>query len=118
MNNYDRFVKTINWELPDRLLTYDVIDHRELLEQFGGEGDLVERNARMASRIGLDVTRYVYDPDNHWMGAKIQNWIRFFRRGSEKLGNRAGRRDFLDFPAAVPRSGRPGEEHAQPAQEE
>jgi uroporphyrinogen-III decarboxylase len=78
MNNYDRFVKTINWEIPDRLLTYDFVDNQELLEQFGGEGNLVERNARMASRIGLDVTRYVYDPDNHWMGGKIQNWIRFF----------------------------------------
>jgi uroporphyrinogen-III decarboxylase len=78
MTNYERFVKTINWELPDRILTYDVVDHRELLERFGGEGDLVERNARMARNIGLDVTRYVHDPVNHWMGAKIQNWIRFF----------------------------------------
>jgi hypothetical protein len=59
-------------------MTYDFIDNRELLERFGGQGELVERNARMAKNIGLDVTRYVYDPDNHWMGAKIQNWIRFF----------------------------------------
>ncbi len=78
MNNYERFVKTINWEIPDRLMTYDVIDHRELLEQFGGEGNLIERNARMANRIGLDVIRGIYDPDNHWVGAKIKDWIRFF----------------------------------------
>jgi uroporphyrinogen-III decarboxylase len=78
MTNYERFVRTINREIPDRILTYDFIDNRELLERFGGKGDLTERNARMASRIGSDVTRYVYDPDNHWMGAKIQNWIRFF----------------------------------------
>ncbi len=78
MTNYERFVRTIHWETPDRILTYDFVDNRELLERFGGEGDLIERNARMASRVGLDVTRYVYDPDHHWMGAKIQNWIRFF----------------------------------------
>jgi hypothetical protein len=78
MTNYERFVRTINWVFPDRILTYDPIDNRELLEKFGGKGDLIERNARMASRIGLDVTRYVHDPDHHWMGAKIKNWMRFF----------------------------------------
>lgn len=78
MTNYERFVKTLNWELPDRILTYDVVDNRELLERFGGQGDLVERNARMAHEIGLDVTRYIHDPEHHWMGAKIKNWIRFF----------------------------------------
>jgi len=78
MTNLERFIRTINWGIPDRIMTYDFVDNRELLERFGGEGDLVERNARMAKNIGLDVTRYVYDPDNHWMGAKIQNWIRFF----------------------------------------
>jgi len=78
MTNLERFVRTINWEIPDRLMTYDFVDHRALFEDYGGGGDLIERNARMASRIGLDITRYVYDPDHHWMGAKIQNWIRFF----------------------------------------
>jgi len=78
MTNLERFTKTINWELPDRLMTYDFVDNRELLETFGGKGSLIERNARMAHNIKLDVTRYIYDPDNHWMGSKIQNWIRFF----------------------------------------
>jgi len=78
MRNSERFAKTINWEIPDRLMTYDVIDHRGLIEQFGGEGSLIERNARMASRIGLDVMRGIYDPEKHWVGVKIQDWIRFF----------------------------------------
>jgi uroporphyrinogen-III decarboxylase len=78
MTNLERFIKTINWEIPDRLMTYDFVDHRALFEAFGGDGDLIERNARMAQRIGLDVTRYVYDPEHLWMGAKLQNWIRFF----------------------------------------
>ncbi len=78
MTNYERFVKTINWELPDRLMTYDLVDHSEILRRYGGEGDLIERNARMCKQIGLDATRYIHDPEHHWLGAKIKNWIRFF----------------------------------------
>jgi hypothetical protein len=58
MTNYERFVRTINWDTPDRILTYDFVDNRELLERFGGGGDLIERNARVASKIGLDLTRF------------------------------------------------------------
>ena len=96
MTNYERFVRTINWEIPDRILTYDPIDNRELLEKFGGKGDLIERNARMASRIGLDVTRYVHDPDHHWMGAKIKNWMRFFGVDSSgwEVSETGGQRGF------------------------
>ena len=46
MTNHDRFVRTINWEIPDRIMTYDIIDNREVFERFGGQGDLIERNAR------------------------------------------------------------------------
>jgi hypothetical protein len=77
MTNLERFTYTINWEIPDRLMTYDLVDNRDLFETHGGSGDLIERNARMASKIGLDVTRFIYDPDHHWMWVKIQNWIRF-----------------------------------------
>jgi uroporphyrinogen-III decarboxylase len=78
MTNLERFTHTINWEIPDRLVTYDLVDNRALFETYGGSGDLIERNARMASKIGLDVTRFIYDPEHHWMWEKIQNWIRFF----------------------------------------
>jgi len=84
MTNYERFVKTINFEYPDQIITYDFVDNENLFTSYGGEGDLVERNARMAKNIGLDVTRFVYDPGKHWMGAKIDNWIRFF--GVDKNG--------------------------------
>lgn len=77
MTNLERFNLTINWKIPDRLMTYDLVDNRELFETYGGAGDLIERNARMAKAIGLDATRSIFDPDHHWMGAKIQNWIRF-----------------------------------------
>jgi uroporphyrinogen-III decarboxylase len=78
MTNYERFVKTINWELPDRIMTYDVVDHTELILRYGGAGDLIERNARMCRAVGLDATRNIYDPEHYWLGAKIKNWIRFF----------------------------------------
>jgi len=38
----------------------------------------VETNARAFRNIGLNMTRYAYDPSQHWMGSKIVNWIRFF----------------------------------------
>jgi hypothetical protein len=78
MTNHERFVKTINWELPDRIMAYDLIDNTEILRRYGGEGELLERNARMCQRIGLDATRYIHDPGHPWLGAKIKNWTRFF----------------------------------------
>jgi uroporphyrinogen-III decarboxylase len=78
MTNHERFLKTIHWEIPDRILTYDLLDHTEMLNRYGGEGDLIERNARMCKQVGLDATRYIHDPDHHWLGGKIRNWIRFF----------------------------------------
>ncbi len=86
MTNYERFVKTINWEKPDRILTYDYVDNKELLTLYGGYDEskkytfeqLVEINAKAFKGMGLDVARAVYDPVNHWMGSKIKNWIRFF----------------------------------------
>lgn len=78
MTNAERFFKIINWEIPDRILTYDLLDHTEMLKRYGGEGDLIERNARMCQRVGLDATRYIHDPDHHWLGGKVRNWVRFF----------------------------------------
>jgi uroporphyrinogen-III decarboxylase len=86
MNNLERFKKAINWEPTDRILTYDYLDNRQLLIQHGGFDPskeyrfeaLIEINAKAWKKIGLDVTRSVYDPINHWMGGKIKNWIRFF----------------------------------------
>ena len=40
--------------------------------------ELIEVNGKAWQSIGVDVTRSIYDPVNHWMGGKITNWIRFF----------------------------------------
>ncbi|MHC4477108.1 MAG: uroporphyrinogen decarboxylase family protein [Planctomycetota bacterium] len=86
MKNSERFEKAVNFDAIDRVMTYDFVDNRKVLEQYGGFGgkseycfdELVEINARAFRGIGLDITRFVHDPLNHWMGSKIKNWIRFF----------------------------------------
>jgi hypothetical protein len=86
MNNLERFKKAINWEPVDRLMTYDYLDNTHILVEHGGYDasrkytfeELVEVNARAWKSIGVDVTRSIHDPVNHWMGGKITNWIRFF----------------------------------------
>ena len=86
MKNSERFARTINFEPTDRLMTYEVMDNVEILKEYGGFDpfkkytfeELVEVNARALKNIGINVTRNIYDPVNHWMGAKISNWVRFF----------------------------------------
>ncbi len=86
MNNLERFKKAINWEPIDRLLTYDFLDNRHILVEHGGFDEdraysfdeLIDVNAKAWKSVGVDITRFVYDPVNHWMGSKITNWIRFF----------------------------------------
>jgi uroporphyrinogen-III decarboxylase len=94
MNNLDRFKKALNWEPIDRILTYDYLDNKKLLVEYGGYDssrtysfeELVEVNARTWKKIGVDVTRSVYDPVDHWMGGKVANWIRFFRVNPDDWG--------------------------------
>jgi len=86
MNNLERFKKAINWESTDRILTYDFLDNRHILVEHGGFDknleysfdELIEINGKAWKSVGVDITRFVYDPVNHWMGSKITNWIRFF----------------------------------------
>ena len=86
MNNLERFKKALNWEPIDHLMTYDFLDNSHILLDHGGYDpartytfeELIEVNARAWKGIGLDATRSVYDPVNHWMGGKITNWVRFF----------------------------------------
>lgn len=86
MNNIERFKKAINWEPTDRILTYDFLDNKQILIEHGGYDEsqdysfeeLIEINGKAWKSIGVDITRFVYDPVTHWMGTKITNWIRFF----------------------------------------
>jgi hypothetical protein len=86
MTNQERLLKGLNWEPADRILTWDFMDNVGVLEQYGGYQrgkeygweEILEINVKAFKNIGLDMTRYIYDPANHWMGSKIVNWIRFF----------------------------------------
>ena len=86
MTNLERFSKALNWEPTDRILTWDFMDNEAILREYGGYDrtreytfeELIEVNVRAFKGIGLDMTRAICDPVNHWMGGKIVNWIRFF----------------------------------------
>ncbi len=86
MNNLQRFNQALDWQPIDRLQTYDFLDNKSILEVHGGYDatrsysfdELIEINGKAWKSIGVDVTRFVYDPASHWMGTKIENWIRFF----------------------------------------
>jgi hypothetical protein len=91
INNLAKFNRMVNWQPTDQLMTYDLIDNAEILVRHGGYDfnrnysfdELIEVNARAFKSIGLNATRGIYDPVNHWMGGKIRNWIRFFGVGEK-----------------------------------
>jgi hypothetical protein len=94
MNNLERFKKALAWEPIDRILTYDYLDCRQILIDHGGFDasrsysfeELIEVNGKAWQSIGVDVTRSIYDPVNHWMGGKVVNWIRFFGVNPDNWG--------------------------------
>ncbi len=94
MDNLERFKKALDWKPVDRLMTYDFLDNKSILEVHGGYDDtrdytfdeLIEINGKAWKSIGVDVTRFVYDPASHWMGTKIENWVRFFNVNPENWG--------------------------------
>lgn len=86
MDNLTHFARAVRREPVERLMTYDYLDSTAILKVYGDYDErrsytfeeLVVLNARAWNRIGVDVTRSVHDPVNHWMAGKITNWVRFF----------------------------------------
>ena len=86
MTNKDRLARTIKREPIDRIPTWDFVDNERILTEYGGYDpsrtysfeELTEVNIKSHRAIGLDMTRFIYDPVDHWMGNKVENWIRFF----------------------------------------
>jgi uroporphyrinogen-III decarboxylase len=86
VTNQERLWCALHREPVDRILTWDFVDNVKILEQYGGYKrgreyewqEILDVNIRAFKNIGLDMTRYIYDPASHWMGSKIVNWIRFF----------------------------------------
>ena len=122
MTNQERLRKALNWGPVDRILTWDFMDNMGILERYGGYRrgktydwrEVLQINVKAFKNIGLDMTRYIYDPAEHWMGSKIVNWIRFFNVNPdnwsvEQAGETAwiAGRPFTDLKGLR-------EEHAQP----
>lgn len=74
MNNYERFAQTIHFGAPDRLMTYDVVQHPGLYERFGGQGPALEINARVCRAIGVDAIRSLYSAGSHWLKETLDEW--------------------------------------------
>jgi len=80
LSTIENFNRTINRGKPDRILTYDLLMNKELFRLYaGGSGDIYERNAKMLKAVGLDCTRGIFDPTNHWLDEKVETWERFYR---------------------------------------
>ncbi|MDD4220077.1 MAG: uroporphyrinogen decarboxylase family protein [Sphaerochaetaceae bacterium] len=92
MTNIERINKFVSFQdrqkgilNTDRIMTYDYVDNSQVLIAYGGYDrnktyeweELLELNARAYRGVGLDMTRSVYDPVNHWMRSKVDNWIHF-----------------------------------------
>ncbi|MBN1795470.1 MAG: hypothetical protein JW804_02240 [Sedimentisphaerales bacterium] len=92
MNNLTIFTNAINFKPVERIMTYDFIINRTVLEKHAGYDinkkytfeELAHINAKAFKAIGLDVTRCIYDPAKNWMDEKIENWIRFFNAEADK----------------------------------
>jgi len=86
MKKVEMFTDAMDYKPVEGIMTYDYLDNEEVLAKHGGYDrnkkytfeELIHVNAKAFKSIGLDVTRCVYDPVNHWMKGKIDNWIRFF----------------------------------------
>jgi len=99
MNNLEHFKKAIHWEPIDRILTCDYLDNREILIQYGGFDlskeysfeELIEINGKAWQRIGLDVTRSIYDPINHWMGGENHKLDQVLWSRCGGMGGHSGR---------------------------
>lgn len=92
MENLNRLENALDWKPIDRILTWDLVDNEDILIKHGGykKGEeytfeqLLDINLKAYKTIKLDMTRYIYDPAEHWMGSKITNWIRFFGVNPDK----------------------------------
>jgi hypothetical protein len=85
MTNYERLCHVLQGQSVDRLMTWDFIDHDEILIRHGGYDptrkytplELFDLNIRAVKKAGLDMTRGIYDPSCPWLNVKVANWVRF-----------------------------------------
>jgi len=57
LDSYERFVRCLNFEEPDRVATWDLINDIDIYMVLGGNGPVEEVMPRTFSRLGIDATR-------------------------------------------------------------
>lgn len=79
MTTIEAFAQTCKFQLPDRIVTYDLIKNNQLLQMYGGnDQDIVVRNAKMMKAIGLDSTRTLLNPEHYYAKRKLEIWTELF----------------------------------------
>ncbi|MEL7567565.1 MAG: uroporphyrinogen decarboxylase family protein [Dehalobacterium sp.] len=79
MTTIEAFAKTCKFELPDRVVTYDLVKNNQLLKEYGGiDKDIIVRNAKMMKAIGLDSTRTLLNPEHFYAKRKLDIWVELF----------------------------------------
>jgi uroporphyrinogen-III decarboxylase len=79
MNVKERFNRTCNFEIPDQVVTYDLIKNTKLFKVYSGnDKDIVVKNATMMKAIGLNSTRTIYNPEHFYAKRKLDVWKQLF----------------------------------------
>jgi len=78
MDAYERFVRVLDFEEPDRTPIFDSIDNDEILRQVGGNGPPREVVPKAFSRLGIDATFQGF-----WGGSRVRGG---FVGGGESWG--------------------------------
>jgi hypothetical protein len=86
MEALERISLAMNFQEPDRVPVYQMIDRKELLDQFGGEGSHNERVARMFAEFGIDCCAYTPSQDLTWIDELMSFWERFLGVDSHSWG--------------------------------
>ncbi|HID91272.1 TPA: hypothetical protein EYP44_04860, partial [Candidatus Bathyarchaeota archaeon] len=79
MDAYERVVRVLDFEEPDRVPIFDVIMNTKIYETFGGLGDPLEVAAKTFRRLGIDAVRHYLDPGRHWLVEWYDDFFRYLR---------------------------------------
>lgn len=89
MEVYERVIRALNFEEPDRVPIWEKINNIEIIKMFGGNEKPLIAAAKTYKALGIDATRRVaplpYDDENkHWIDVTIDAWCKLL--GLDKKG--------------------------------
>ncbi|MEM2180940.1 MAG: uroporphyrinogen decarboxylase family protein [Nitrososphaeria archaeon] len=79
---YERVVRALNFEEPDRVPIWDKLNNEALFKKFGGQGDPLIVASKTHKALGIDATRRLHplpynEKNKHWLDLKIESWFKF-----------------------------------------